>query len=64
MITETCFVTITEGENRRISNFVLISLDYDTHFCSCPVLSNPMNYSMPGFPVQHQFLKLTQTHIL
>ena len=31
---------------------------------SCPTLGNPMNYSMPGFPVQHQFLKLTQTHIL
>ena len=25
-------------------------------------LCNPMDCSMPGFPVHHQFLELTQTH--
>ena len=27
-----------------------------------PTLCNPMDYSMPGFPVHHQLPKLTQTH--
>ena len=28
---------------------------------SCPTLHNPMNCSMPGFPVHHQLPELTQT---
>ena len=31
---------------------------------SGPTLCDPMDCSMPGFPVHHQFLELTQTHIL
>ena len=30
---------------------------------SCPALCDPMNCSMPGFPVQHQLLEPTQTHV-
>ena len=30
---------------------------------SCPTLCNPMNYSTPGHPVQHQLLESTQTHV-
>ena len=30
---------------------------------SCLTLCNPMDYSMPGFPVFHHFPELTQTHI-
>ena len=30
---------------------------------SCPTLCNPMDCSMPGCPVHHQLLKLTQTHV-
>ena len=30
---------------------------------SCPVLCNPMNCSMPGFPVFPCFPELTQTHV-
>ena len=29
----------------------------------CPTLCNPMNHSMPGFPVHHQLLESTQTHV-
>ena len=29
----------------------------------CPTLWDPMNCSMPGFPVQHQVPELTQTHV-
>ena len=30
---------------------------------SCPILCNPMDRSMPGFPVHHQLLELAQTHV-
>ena len=30
---------------------------------SCPTLYDPMDCSMPGFPVHHQLLELTQTHV-
>ena len=30
---------------------------------SCPTLSNPMDCSMPGFPVCHQLPELAQTHV-
>ena len=29
---------------------------------SCPTVCDPMDYSMPGFPVHHQLPQLTQTH--
>ena len=30
---------------------------------SCLTLGDPMDCSTPGFPVHHQFLELTQTHV-
>ena len=30
---------------------------------SCPTLWKPMDCSTPGFPVHHQLLELTQTHV-
>ena len=30
---------------------------------SCPTLCDPMNHSMPGLPVHHQFPESTQTHV-
>ena len=30
---------------------------------SCPTLFNPMDCSMPGFPVHYQLPKLPQTHV-
>ena len=29
----------------------------------CPTLCDPIDCSMPGFPVHHQLPELTQTHI-
>ena len=29
----------------------------------CPALCYPVDYSTPGFPVHHQLLELTQTHV-
>ena len=30
---------------------------------SCPILWDPMDHSMPGFPVLHQLLEFTQIHV-
>ena len=30
---------------------------------SCPTLCDPMDCNMPGFPVHHQLLEFTQTHV-
>ena len=30
---------------------------------SCPTLCDPLECSMPGFPVHHQLLELAQTHV-
>ena len=30
---------------------------------SCPTLSDPVDCSMPGVPVHHLLLELTQTHV-
>ena len=30
---------------------------------TCPTLCDPMNHSTPGFPVHHQLLEFTQTHV-
>ena len=30
---------------------------------SCPTLCDPIDCSRPGFPVHHQLLELTQTHV-
>ena len=30
---------------------------------SCPTLCNPMDWSIPGFPVHHQLLEFTLTHV-
>ena len=29
----------------------------------CPTLCDPMDYSTSGFPVHHQLLEITQTHV-
>ena len=49
--------------------FFFLSLDVGCCcFCSvsqsCPTLCNPMDCSMPGFPVLHHFLEFAQTHEL
>ena len=30
---------------------------------SCPALCDPIDCSIPGFPVHHQLLELAQTHL-
>ena len=40
----------------HIISFILVAQ-------SCPTLCNPMDCSMPGFPVHHQLWELAQTHV-
>ena len=48
-------------------SFVLIIICfyviYSSVTQSCPTLCDPMNCNTPGFPVNHQFLEFTQTHV-
>ena len=39
------------------------SVQFSSVAQSCPTLCNPMNHSTPGFPVHHQLLEFTQTHV-
>ena len=39
------------------------SVQFSSAVQSCPTLCNSMDHSMPGLPVHHQLLTLTQTHI-
>ena len=39
------------------------SVQFSSVAQSCPTLCDPMNCSMPGFPVHHQLLEPTQTHV-
>ena len=51
---------ITQNNKENLWNVVYI-YTYVSQFC--PTLCNPMDCSMPGFPVYHQLLELTKTHV-
>ena len=40
-----------------------VSVQFSSVAQSCLTLCDPMNRSTPGFPVHHQLLEFTQTHI-
>ena len=42
---------------------ILFSVHFSSVAQSCSTMCDPMNRSTPGFPVQHQFLESTQTHV-
>ena len=44
-------------------SWLLCSVQFSSVAQSCPTLWNPMNRSMPGLPVHHQFPELTQIHV-
>ena len=43
--------------------YSLIKVQFSSVTQLCPPLCNPMDCSMPGFPVHHQLLELVQTHL-
>ena len=56
-----CFISIYEGKvvciNKKDNSSKAITQ-------SCPTLCDPMDCSMPGFPVHHQLPELTQTDVM
>ena len=53
---------------RFLRKFYFERIDYSLQSVSsitqsCPTLCDPMECSMPGLPVHHQLLELTQTHV-
>ena len=48
----------------RTSSFHPGSVQFSSVVQSCPTLNNPMDCSMPGFPVHHIIPEVTQTHVL
>ena len=54
------------GKNTGVYWPVLVAIPGSVQFSSvaqsCLTLCDPMNRSMPGLPVQHQLLELSQTH--
>ena len=47
-----------------VSNKEFSSVQFSSVAQSCPTICDPMDYSMTGFPVHHQLLEPTQTHVL
>ena len=41
----------------------MVSVQFSSVAQSCPALCDPVDCSMPGFPVHHQLLELAQTHV-
>ena len=41
----------------------IVSVQYSSVTQSCPTLYDPMDGSVPGFPVHHQLPELAQTHV-
>ena len=42
---------------------LLLYIQFSSVAQSCPICCDPMDCSMPGFPIRHQLLELAQTHV-
>ena len=47
----------------KLRFFLFVTFQFSSVTQSCPTLCDPMNHSMPGLPVHHQFPEFTQTHV-
>ena len=50
-------------KRKRIYTKIFSEIQFSSVAQSCLTLCNPMDCSMPGFPIHHQLLKLAQTHV-
>ena len=53
----------TIGTQGREVVVVYLLVQFSSVTQSCPTLCDPMDCSMPGFPVHHQLPELAQTHV-
>ena len=44
-------------------NWIIVGFQFSSVAQSCPTLCDPMDCSTPGFPVPHQLLELTLSHV-
>ena len=62
-------LTASGASEKRILNVPMIPSHWQSCCCccsvaqSCPTLCDPMDCSMPGFPVLHHLLEFAQTHV-
>ena len=56
-------IFLKHKEEFVVSVFDIISVQFSSITQSCLTLCDPMNRSTPGFPVYHQLLEFTQTHV-
>ena len=57
------WLTWKGSRNTKFSTKQFSSIQFSSVSQSCPTLCDPMDCSMPGFPVHHQLLELTQTDV-
>ena len=55
-------MVVFEKEVRQ-EEYQFSSVHFSSVAQSCLTLCNPMNYSMPGLPVNHQLPECTKTHV-
>ena len=56
------FISKTDPKFKRL--YLPYLVEFSSVSQSCPTLWDHMDCSMPGFPVHHQLLEFTQTHLL
>ena len=56
-----CIVHGVAKSRTQLSNFYYIYISGSLVTQLCPTLCDPMDCSMPGFPVHHKLLELAQT---
>ena len=56
------FSTEIENIQKNQIEILVLKTQFSSVTQSCPTLCDPMNRSMPGFPVHHQLPEFTQTH--
>ena len=49
--------------DKDIQEHIIINIQFSSVAQLCSTLCNPMNCSTPGFPVHHQLLESTQSHV-
>ena len=59
----TIHTTVKGYYQEHKKNFFISSVQFSSVAESCLTLCDPMDCSMPGFPVHHQLPQFTQTHV-
>ena len=57
------YITAAKAIALTIQTFVSNNVQFSSVAQSCPTLCDPMNRSMPGFPLHQQHSEPTQTHV-